>query len=354
MIFLFNRIYLKHDNTFTHGEGQKSIIITEREFKLPYIEDPEELKSIGILGIYPTLEAVDAAYGSREGFWMSLRNTKDKVIVIASAPVVAELLIEFWKSVFAITSAISLHGLYTLYINNENSGANCKYQRTNYEDERSAGDMFVEKLTLEQFSALYNAASAPVALEKLPKEAIPFEFLLMSYMAGGSNFGLRNVFYKKVDRIVRENFAAELTSMRDDLFYQTHNFYLLDGVASEVLITDPIEVIRNDPRLSWALDEVFYFGNEDDILAKYSLMQIKQFLQIHQKLIQWYAEDFKAIDLINEGKYDEFITLDVYDHKANYFCLTASQAKVNGLLISYVYQLKRLDMLEQLNAFALK
>lgn len=354
MIFLFNRVYVKHDNTFAHDRSGKLIVITARQPEIPYIKEPEFLLKNGIYGIYKDLNAIDLEFGSRINFWNSLINDTSKINIIASPVVVAEMLIQYWKSIFKTPAVKSLYTLYQLTVNNENLHNQCENERRIRRLNPTENIAHIEKISEKAFIALFDNVEVIPELAVLPLEAIPFEFLMIAYLSGNIEIAQKKVLFEKIERIIHESIAADITSLRDDLFCQTYNFYLLNDDGEEELIIDPLQYIKSHPKLSWALDDVFEYGREDDIIIKYPLAKLCDILKAHRRLIHWREDDMKQVDYLISRQFDELIDFDVNDHQGNYFSMTAYLTKLNGLLISYAYQLKRLGMTESLEAYKLK
>lgn len=360
MINLFDRVYIKHDNAMSRSRGQTKIIISDKEFDIQYAETPEAQRHLNILPRFTALEELDAEFGSRNDFWTVLRAKSAKALIIAKREVVAELLIQCWKSVFVNTTLDSLYTLYSLYVNNENLHANRANERQARHESPNSRKELPVRLTLEEFAPIYEKTEAVAALSILTASQLPFEYLMMSYFttahvpgAAGNNRH-RIELFKKIGSILKQNVVAEMIAIRDDMFYETHNFYLLNEGEREELITDPMEEMRKRPELAWALDDIFEFGNEDEILKKYSLSHMKMFFMTHQKLLRYRMDEYAMIDLLISGNYDAIIQMDIDDHKGNFFCLSGFVSKINGLLISYLYQLVRMGRCDLLANYVLK
>lgn len=361
MINLFDRVYIKHDNAMSRARGQQKIIVTDKEFDVQYADTPEMQQHVNILPVFQSLEELDKHFGTRETFWQSLRARSAKVLIIARRDIVAELLVQYWKSIFVSTTLDSLYELYSLQVNNENLHAHRANERQARHESPNSNKELPVRLTLEEFKPIYEAAKPIESFANMGVHQMPFEYLLMTYFAGrenvcGNNLSTRHrvELFKKMDTILKKNIVAELIAIRDDLFYETHNFYLLNQDEEEKLITDPMEEMRKRPELAWVLDDIFEFGNEDEILKKYSLMQIKLFFITHQRLLRYRMEDYVIIDLLMDKHYDRILKLDMDDHKGNFFCLSAYVSKINGLLVSYLYQLVRLKRCDKLANYVLK
>lgn len=356
MINLFDRVYLKHDNVLTKAEGQQKLIITDKNFVIPYASERHVQQAAGIIGVYDCMSDCDFYNGDREGLWTMLRLKAAKVIVIARKDYVAELLIQYWKSIFKDPSLESLYTLYQLTVNNENLHSYRFRERTAKVTSPNSDSDLIEKLTLEEFTTLFNKTDKVAALEGLEKRYLPFEYLLMSELGNYGKPGRKEIYqplYKKIDMIVRKNIVGELISARDDFFFETHNFYLLNEGEKETPILDPLKTIEQNPSLSWVLDDLFEYGNEDEILAKYSLGQIKGFYEVYHRLFGYQFDDYNAIDFIQNKTFMKLVEYDIQDHKGNFFCSSAFVSKINGLLISYMYQQVRLNKRDVLQQYEL-
>jgi hypothetical protein len=354
MINLFDRIYLRHDNMPVVGEGQKTLVISRKEFEIPYTDDKFSQKQAGIIGVFQRLTDADEAFGGRDGLLSMLRLTGAKVGIVGCRYTVAEFLVQFWKSIFSNYTVDSLYQLYKLTINNENLHSYRQRERSAIGTAPNAGEQLVEKLTREQFRSVYNGVGASEVYSTLEPSQIPLEYLLMGYLAGNLSDRTKKVFFGKVDKIVKQNIVGELVSARDDFFFETHNYYLLNTDGQEVMLDDPLEYIGNHPMLAWALDPLFENGREDEVLAKYSLQQLKGFFETYQELFRYTFDDYHAIEFIQNKAYGALINFDIADQKGNFFCSSAFVSKINGLMISYTYQLKRLGHIDMLQMFKLK
>lgn len=354
MINLFDRIYIRHDNMIVTGQGQQKLVITDKEFTIPYVEDRLERKNANIAGLYKSLQEVDEELGEREAFWMSLRLNRGKLLIIARRDYVAELLIQYWKSIFVSTTVESLYALYEIFVSSENMQAFREAERKSRVTAPVTGDETTEKLSLLEFSAIYNETGPVKALEDLEKRQLPFEFLLMSYLTDRCDRATTKVLFSKIDMIMKKNIVAKLSASREELLFDTHNYYLAQDGVEETLITDPLEYIKKSDHLGWILDTLFEIGNEDEILEKYSLNQIKFFFEVHKKLLLEDHDELVTIDFVINKQYAEMIRQDIEDQRGNYFATKTFLNKINGFLISYMYQLKRLNMMDRLALYELK
>lgn len=354
MINLFDRIYIRHDNLLARSSGQQKLIISGREFTVPYVQQRLAQREAGIIGVFASTTESDKAFGGRDGFWTAMRLKAAKVIIMVDRTVMAELLIQYWKSIFKETTLDSLYMLYVLYANNENLSANRPSEQEVFEATPSSTEPTVPKLTKEEFAVIYADTQPSVALDGIEKRYLPFEILLMSYLSDGCPQPVRKELFKKVDLIVRTNIVAKLVSGREELLFETHNYYRTNGDGVEELIDDPIEYLKTHPTLSWVMDEDIAYGNESNILIKYSLPQIKGFFQSHQALLHDHQDELAAIGFIENKQYAALIAYDIADEKGNFFGTTAFVTKINGLLVSYLYQLKRLEKTDTLKFYELK
>lgn len=353
MINFFDRIYIRHDNMIVTSQGQQKLVITDAEFSIPYVEGVLERQAANVAGIYSSLKEVDSVMGDREAFWASLRLNAGKLLIIARKDYVAELLIQYWKSIFVETSVDTLYALYELFVSNENLHVYREGERKSRMNAPVANDETVEKLTLLDFSEIYNRTEAVQALADIPKRALPFEFLLMSYLAGRIDKETKKILFSKVDMIMRKNIVAKLAGSREELLFEAHNYYLVNGDEEEI-ITDPLEYIRNNDSLAWILDTLFEIGTEDEVLAKYNLNQIKFFFEVHHKLCLEEHDELAIMDFVINKQYAELIQRDIDDRRGNFFATKTFMNKINGFLISYMYQLKRLNKMDQLSMYVLK
>jgi hypothetical protein len=353
MINLFDRVYLRHDNLLVTGKGQQSLIITPKEFELVYTNDRLSMQSAGIIDIHTSLAAADEKYGNRETMWAMLRLRSAKICIIADRFTAAEILIQFWKSIFAKTTEHSLYQLYKLTINNENLHSFRYRERSAVITAPNSTEGLIEKLDFAEFCTVYERAEKSETMSTLEARHIPFEYLLLGYLAGTLTDKAKKVFFQKVDMIVKQNIVGELISARDDFFFETHNYYLLNKDGQEVVIDDPLDYIKNHPMLAWAMDPIFEYGLEEEVLKKYPLQTLKGFFETYHELFRYTFDDYYAIEYIQNKDYRGLIDFDMKDQKGNFFCSTAFVSKINGLLVSYIYQMKRLGEEQNLQLYQL-
>ena len=354
MINLFDRVYIRHDNVLIRGQGQLKLIITDKAAGQNYAEGKAAQLGAGLLGVYQNLDEVDAFYSDRESMWAYLAQSKSKVIIIGDTRTVAILLIQYWKSIIANPVASSLYPLYEIMVNNENMHSIRPMEKRSNQYSPDNPDPMVEKLDEIEFRKLFEVVEGSAVLGSLMVKDLPFEYALLSYLIDPSDHDVKKVLFPKVDRIVKDNIVAQLIGSRDELLYESHNYYLIEGAQTEVPITDPIGYMKNHPSLSWVLDDVFQYGQESDILEKYSLEQIKLFIRVVGRILFENDLMLVAIEFIKHKKYAELIEHDIGDHRGNYFGTHAYQRKINSLFVSYMYQLKRLKLNDLLQSYKLK
>jgi hypothetical protein len=356
MINLFDRVYLRHDNVLARAEGQLKLIISPKVKDIVYVTDELQKQQAGILGAYDSLSDAFHYAGGSDAFWAGLAMKKAKVVIIAEREVVAELLIQYWKAIFKETTAEGLYLLYQVMVNNENLHSHRPTEKRVHLNSPNSTDGEIVKLTQDEFTAIYDKAD-PAMLDFSSASAmasIPFEYLLMSYLANDADLDVKKTMYAKLDKIMRSNIVAKLIGGREELMFESHNYYLLEGSGDEHLITDPVEHMRNSPHLSWVMDEAFVYGNEDAILAKYSLDQIKYFFECIKRLVLEDDSIFVAIECVKNKQYAKLIEYDIGDHQGNFFGTGAFVNKINGLLVSFMYQLKRMGTHDLLTQYELK
>lgn len=354
MLNLFDRVYMRHDNVLIRGQGQRKLIITPKTKDAAYIESKSAQIEIGLIGVYEKLAECEAFYGNRDTMWAVLRQTKSKVIIIADKWTFAELIIQYWKSIFKSPTAESLFSLYEVMINNENLHTIRPMEKRVNQYSADSPDEAVVKLTKDAFKEVFDRVEGSPVLETLELKELPFEYALMAYLVDETNPTARKVLFPKVDKIVKDNIVAQLIGSRDEMLYESHNYYLIDGKENEVPITDPIAYMKNHPALSWVLDDVFQYGQEEEILAKYGLEKIKLFIRVVGRILFENDLMLVAIDFIRNKQYAELIEHDIGDHRGNYFGTHAYQRKINSLFVSYMYQLKRLNLVDQLAQYQLR
>lgn len=355
MINLFDRVYLRHDNVLARGEGQKKLIISPKVKEVTYVTDTLQQQQAGILGAYESFSDALHYVGGIDAFWGSLQ-TKAKIVIIADKVTVATLLVQYWKAIFKDPSFSALYLLYEIMVNNENLHAHRPTEKRThlFSPNSTPGD--IEKLTEDEFQELFDKNEAAMIdfSSEASMSSLPFEYLLMSYLADQQDDSVKRVLFAKLDKIMKSNIIAKLIGGREELMFESHNYYLLANGGQEELIIDPIGFMKKSPLLAWVMDEAFVYGNEDEILKKYSLDQIKFFFEQIKRLVLEDESIFMAIELIKTKRYARLIDFDINDHQGNFFGTGAFVNKINGLLVSFAYQLKRMGNVGLLTSYELK
>jgi hypothetical protein len=320
------------------------------------VTDKLQQQQAGIMGTYETLSDALHYVGGQDAFWVGLAQAKAKVIIIAERDVVAELLIQYWKAIFKDISSEAAYLLYQIQINNENLHAHRPTEKRVRLFSPNTTEADIELMSKEAFVALFDK-STPALIDlssDMAMRSLPFEYLLMSYLADPSDDSVKRVFFQKLDAIMRSNIVAKLIGGREELMFESHNYYLLEPGEVEHLITDPIAHMKASGHLAWVMDEAFVYGNEDEILKKYSLDQIRFFFEQIKRLVLEDESIFVAIECIKNKQYARLIEYDIGDHQGNFFGTGAFVNKINGLLVSFSYQLKRMGNLNLLKQYELK
>lgn len=356
MINLFDRVYLRHDNVLARGEGQKKLIISPKVKEVAYVVDELQRQNVGIMGAYESLSDAFHYAGDQNAFWAGLANAKAKVVIIAERKVVAQLLVQYWKAIFKDPTFEALYLLYQIAVNNENLHTHRPTEKRTHLFSPNSTDGEIELLTSDEFQELFDNEEAAMLdfSSTMGAKSIPFEYLLMSYLADPKDDSVKTPLFQKLDAIMRSNIVAKLIGGREELMFESHNYYLLTNGGQEELIVDPIGYMRKSGHLAWVMDEAFVYGNEDEILKKYSLDQIKFFFEQIKRLVLEDESIFMAIDCIKTKRYARLIEYDIGDHQGNFFGTGAFVNKINGLLVSFAYQLKRTGNVELLKSYELK
>lgn len=352
---LFERVYIKHDNNFTPGVGQRRIIVTDREMKHPFSEDQIALDRIFVKHNVKTLDELETFYGGRDGLWSALTLSEEKILIIASPAVTAELLIQYWKSIFKNPTKEFLKLMYDMFIAQENLlGCREKERNISLSDSNVVGRK-CEPVSDRVFELLFNSVKPSQAIQIVPQKQLPIEYLLMAYLSKSASGSLITEFYRRMTGIVLVNIVRTIVNSKEDLFSETHNYYLLDGTVDfSQHALDPVSFISNHRRLSWALDEEFVYGNEDNILKKYSTNKLKDMFRVYEELFRFKYDEETALDFIIARDYKGLIEFDISDEKGNFFGTENYLNKINGFLVSHLYKLARNNNQEELSRFELK
>lgn len=351
---LFKRVYFKHDNNLAPSAGQNRVIITERELQFPITEDQATRERVGILNYFKSFEELNESYGDREAFWATMMARTDKVVIIASPNFAAELLVQYWKSIFENSTADSLFTLYQFFINSENLLSYREKERAIAESDANVHCRQSAGVSIELFRMIFDRVPVSASLQALTKNDLPVEYLLMGVLGETLTKGSQAVAYRKIRDIVSVNIARCLVNAKEDFFSETHNFYLLNEAGQTETITDPIAFIGKHPDLKWVLDTEFVYGNEDAILKKYSLNDFLRFFQTYSKLFRFQYDEELATNYLINNDYRGLLDYDIADEKGNFFGVDNFVNKINGLLISHLYQLKRQGDLAALAQYKLR
>jgi hypothetical protein len=352
---LINRVYIKHDNNVTPSTGQTRIIVTDREMRYPFPEDQQVLDRLFIKHYVKSLEELDALYGGRDGLWSSLLLSKEKLIIIASAKITAELLIQYWKSIFKNPEKTFLKLMYDMFVAQENLLGCREKERQIFLEDSNVLSRKCEAVSNDVFDILFDTVQASEVVSTLTKDKLPFEYLLMGYLTKSSDSGATTEFYRRSVNIILVNIVRAIVNAKEDFFSETHNYYLVNGQTDlGEFQTDPIGYLSKHNKLAWVVDEDFFYGNEDVILKKYSLAKLKDIFRVYNTLFKFEYDEEKALDFIIEKDYAGLIDYDIADEKGNFFGADAMVIKINGLLISHLYQLVRNGKVEELQCFELR
>lgn len=351
---LFNRVYIKHDNNITPSNGQVRIIVTDREMEYPIPDDQQVRDSVFIRHYVKSLDELDSIYGGRDGLWSVLSLNKEKLIIIASPTFTAELLIQYWKSIFKNPTKVFLKLMYNLFVAQENLLSYREKERQIFKGDANVLCRQCLPVSNELFDALFDKVEPSLAILDVPKEELPFEYLLMGYLTKSVKGSVITEFYRRLVSIVKVNIVRAIVNAKEDFFSETHNYYLLNEESNlGELSTNPIEYLSRHNRLAWVVDEDFVYGNEDNILKKYSLNKLKDIFRVYHALFKFEYDEEKALDFIIAQEYDGLIDYDIKDEKGNFFGTDSFTSKINGLLISHLYSLVRTKNDEELICFSL-
>jgi hypothetical protein len=352
---LFNRVYIKHDNNITPSSGQSRIIVTDREMQYPISDNPQVMSGVMIKSYTRTLEELDALYGGREGLWSVLSLNKEKLLVIASPTYTAELLIQYWKSIFKNPTKDFIKTMYALFVAQENLlGWREKERQISKADSNVLGRQCIP-ISDELFDVLFDKTEPSQVILDIPKGELPFEYLLMGYLTKSSENSTNTQFYRRLVDIVLVNIVRAIVNAKEDFFSETHNYYLINEEDSlGDFRTDPVGYLSKHSRLAWIVDEDFIYGNEDAILKKYSLYKLKDIFRVYQTVFKFQYDEEKALDFIIEKDYAGMIDYDIKDQKGNFFGADSFVSKINGLLVSHLYELVRNGKDEELTCFSLR
>lgn len=354
---LFRRIYIKHDNNMITNENQQRFFISDRNFEHHFPSDRGIRERLKIMEVFQGLDKVDEHYGNRAGFWSYMRAADARVCIIGGRDVVAELLIQYWKSIFKQTTVQAMYELYTRFVNNENLLS--LHAKTTIDSDNNTDALEIQAIPFERFEEISNRTAADWTISELNVRDIPIEYLLFSYFAqpnqrSAARKNAGQITFRKVRDIVLTNVVSQLVDARKDYFISTHNFYKLYPDDVQPVIGDTLAQIKANENLAWVLDPLFSVENINHVVGHYGLPKLKEFFDTYAKLFNYRYEEEFALEYLIKDDIFGLLEYDVLDENGNFFGTEDFVFKINGLMISYGYQLYRQGRKDELIKYDLR
>lgn len=362
MIHLFNEVYIAHDafGVF-NAKSLNRIYITDAEFPVPLAADAHYLRSCNIQGVFTDLSQLDEIDGGRKAFWAKLIAEKPDLSLIVSPAAAAGLLAQFWKSLFRNSTVDSSYLLYVLTVNNDNrmasSDTTSAVMPTNVNFDKETGRI-IPLLSKNEFAEIYEKAEVIPEIRDLPLESVSLELLLISYLNDPNNASINRVLFAKIKRILVKGYTEAFIDLALTLQrrYSNFNCSVYDNVDIDFC---PFKNISKVESIKWILNENIRNRNVAGVLKEFTLAGMVERYRAAQRAEIFVSND-KSDDLIYLGEllmteqYAKIIEEDMEDKKRNnVFVYGRYRKKINPLLISYFYRLKRLGKTEQLQAYKL-
>lgn len=356
MYNLFGQLVIDYD--FNYSSKYPSIILSEKFLNYNFINDFE--KSIFHESL--SLEAyINREFnGSQLTFWKFLKNKSElrNVHIYLSFKDYLGVLLLFWKSVFKNVDDEHLHLLYQIHI--DNFRLNTLIQNNKNDIQKSIFNDEVRKIDKTIFLELSQNIQPLPLFDIISRASLNYELLLGNYLYRKENW---NIFEKKINNTLFKFISNEILALKVELsrsiFENLFSNNLNEANEDYKEIAGNLEYrLRLETKFQWLFQlEQFdseYLSREIDIhnlleLYNYSLQanfvdnRDDKIFEVHQKILLMYFEK----------KYEEILEYDIERMQGTILFDSSSEERVNLLLISYLYNLKRFNKNEDLKKFEL-
>ncbi|MBL7557221.1 MAG: hypothetical protein JNM24_15450 [Bdellovibrionaceae bacterium] len=295
--------------------------------------------------------------GKPSDFWRFLRSyprKSSRLIVYLEANQLLELQLELWKNILPHASNDTLVQLHKTYLED------CKFRRflsTNVESEKSKQGYSMLKpfdtVTLEQ--VIQKISPIPF-LKELKKEELSFEYQLSEFLLN-PNSPIKACVLDKVRHFTWSNWLAELEILKGDILNGIIDVNRLLPDDSHIDVSDPtllFHQIIGHPYLSWVTDLEFYSSNYDFIERSYDKNIFKKIYERFYSLWQVNGEDMsELIDLIYSHQYEKLLYRDIQRSFGCVYSAGRFRNRMNQILISWIYSMKRANNTAALKSLSL-
>lgn len=349
MFHLFNSVYLA-DKALYQGYTH-SIVIDEVARLKPrhglYFKQ------------YPSWEMfVDSELqGHSENFWKfiyDLGESGQRYIVFLNSENLLKLQIVFWKTVLphiTIEGGFDLHKIYF-----EDCMLRCHLPEHMLNQEVKTAYRSYKLLNYERFQQQWNDAEKSPYLGEISKDLLSFEYQLGDYFVN-SDTPVKPALLKKIGHFSWVNWVSEIFILKTDIINAILDVNNLLPEEHHIDTSVPGAIysqIIGNRYLNWILDDQIQPRNYEYVEKNYSREMFKFLYDRFYSLWQVNGEDMaELIDLIYDHQYEELLIRDVGRRFGSVYSSNRFQDRINQVLVSLLYRLKRENRISELRQFSL-
>ncbi len=339
MFNLFNGIYLDLADRFTSKYDYLTVSTTKTFHPAAkYIEQD--------FGESPAFddyleENFDA---DEDRFWQSLINKEKKksFVIYTDSELYHRLQLTFFKNIFPKSEIDQLHRLYNFYVYNE-------HIRSKLQEKRGGENLRVDTkhlphYTEEEFEQKLKQLPKHKSLYSMDKASLCFEFLFLQYVIE-RDCVYSAYFLKRVKDLSWKNWFEEIGEIRTEII---NGFYQLDKILddSKFSLDENLDSFLAKNNLEWISDLNLYGVNPDYFKRTYKPDDFLKIINAKDKIEFSSDQDFSdrltnnfktKMEYLFSERYEDLLLLDVKDSIGCSFTKGQMQAKVNTLLLSYLY-----------------
>lgn len=211
-------------------------------------------------------------------------------------------------------------------------------------------------MSAESFKAMWRELPVVPFLAQVSKDCLSFEFQLADYFVN-PHTSVKGPLLKKVGHYSWVNWVSEIFILKTDIINAVLdvNRLLPDGckLESDEPGTLYSQMLGNK-YLSWVFDDQIHPRNYLYVEKAYPKEIFKQLYDRFYNLWQVNGEDMsELIDMIYSYQYEELLLRDVRRQFGSVYSSNRFQDRINQVLVSYLYKLKREGNIEELKVFTL-
>lgn len=277
-----------------------------------------------------------------------------RIVVYLEAELLFRLQIEYWKNILPFVSREDMFHLHRLYIED------CRFKNSLprprdfvLSENKLTQITSYDKIT---FNEIYENISLIETLKQVPKENLSFEYQLADFFYDSSS-ELKPVLLEKIRHFTWTNWIAEIEILKSDILNGIMDINRLIPAESAIDTSDPTllfnQLIGNE-YLRWIVDENIFPGDYNYLEMNYSKEIFKFIYERFYNMWQVNGEDMsELIDLIYSYQYEKLLYRDVARSFGSVYSAGRQRNKVNQILVSYLYKLKREGQLSAIKPFTL-